>query len=97
MEKPYRQLKDESFWAGGVKVERKAGELVGGVLMKEWLQIREESPELFVRTTVMQQPRAVRDEIIIKWCQENLKLLVGGVPILQQHDLLSTQWTAGAR
>ena len=45
----------------------------------------------------MQQPQAVRDAVIIKWCQEDLKLLLGEVPILQQHDLLSTQWTKATR
>ena len=65
--------------------------------MKPWLEIREHSPEFFEHTEVMQQPRAVRDEIIIKWCQEDLKLILGDVPILQQHDLLSTQWTQATR
>ena len=52
---------------------------------------------MFENVEVMQKPRAVRDEIIIKWCQEDLKLLLGEVPILQQHDLLSTQWTKATR
>ena len=65
--------------------------------MKSWLEVRAHSPEFFEHTEVMQQPRAVRDEIIIKWCQEDLKLILGDVPIPQQHDLLSTQWTQATR
>ena len=97
LEKPYRWLKDEEFYVDGELVRHEAGQEVGGVLMKEWLEIREESPEWFAETTVMQQPRAVRDEIIIKWCQEELKELLDEKPILQQHDLLGTQWTKATR
>ena len=35
------------------KVEREAGALVGGVIMKEWLEVREEFPELFERVSVI--------------------------------------------
>ena len=97
LDKPYKWLKDEEFYSEGVLIVRKQGELVGGTIMKEVLQIREESPELLADVSVYQQPRAVRDEIILKWSQEELRTLLGAVPILQQVDLVGTQWTKKTR
>jgi len=96
LHKPYTWVKDEKFFAQGKLVERKAGESTQ-VVMKEWCEIREESPELFLDTCVMQQPAAVRDEVIIVWSQQELKQSLGEVPVLQQHDLLGTQWKKAAR
>ena len=62
----YRLLKDEIFLVKGQLVERYEGEPVGNV-MKPWLELRESMPEQFEHTEVMQHPRAVRDDIIIKW------------------------------
>ena len=46
----------------------------------------------------MQQPAAVRDGVIIKWSQEELREIVGeNRPIWQQHDLLGTQWQKACR
>ena len=48
-------------------------------------------------TCVMQQPAAVRDEVIIVWSQQELTQSLGDVQVLQQHDLLGTQWRKAAR
>jgi hypothetical protein len=64
-------LRDESFIYAGQLIERKAGESVGN-LMKGWRKLRSQSPELFEKLTVMQQPAAFVDSIIYVWSAEEM-------------------------
>ena len=42
-----RRLQSEQFTYQGVETVRKAGEAVGGTLMREWRKLRQSHPELF--------------------------------------------------
>jgi len=64
--------------------------------MKAWVDLKRKMPELFEGITVMMQPAAVRDSIITGWCT---KQLGAEKPhgVVQQHDLVGSQTTAGVK
>ena len=63
--------------------------------MRQWLQLRDEDPNMFEEVIVMQQPSATLDEIITGWSLEDL---AGRFPCcILQRDLLSGALTGRAR
>ena len=64
-------LKEEKFEVGREQVHRPAGAFANN-LMKPWRDLRAACPELFEDITVMQQPAAVVDAVIMSWILEDL-------------------------
>ncbi len=93
-EKPYRWLRKENLVIDGEEVHREVNQPTKGA-MYEWCELRREEPELFAYITVMQSPAAYRDEITVSYGQEDLHRSYKNV--LQQHDLLGSQFSSGAR
>ena len=87
--------KDEKFEVAGEVIYRKAHEKIPHGLMKEWLKLRDENPEIFDEIVVMQQPSGTVDEVIAGWAMEDL---AGRFPcVILQRDLLSGALTPRAR
>ena len=66
-----RWVESETFLVGGKPVVRVKGRYAGGT-MKPWVELRARAPELFEGITVMQQPAAVSDSVIMSWALEEL-------------------------
>ncbi len=64
-----RWLESETFVVNGKEVRRIKGRSVGNV-MKPWRDLRARCPELFEGLSLMQQPAAVVDSIIMAWVLE---------------------------
>jgi hypothetical protein len=67
-------VEDEVFIVGNERVHRRKGQSAGGV-MKAWRDLRSKAPELFEGITLMQQPAATCDSVIMSWALEELGLL----------------------
>ena len=62
-------VQTEDFVVGNVAVHRRKGRSAGNI-MKPWRDLREKSPDLFEGVSLMQQPAAVVDSIIMSWVLE---------------------------
>ena len=80
-------IKSESFSFGGVSVKREAGKSAGR-LMLNWRRLRDKAPELFEQVSVMSQPSAFVDSIIMQWSIEELEAEVGAN--VSQRGLLTS-------
>ena len=86
---------DECFHVGDEQVIRTKGEKVPKNCMKIFRSIREKHPDLLEGLVIMQQPNAWRDEVITKWCYEDL---ASRCPYsIVQHDLVGHQLTNNTR
>ncbi len=64
-------IKDEVFWVGDDKIHHQAGPSAKD-LMKIYVELGIEEPELFKDLAVFQQPAAYMDEITTTWANEDL-------------------------
>ena len=87
-------IKDEVFYIGSKRIERKAGSSTKG-LMKSWVELREKHPELFSNITLMQQPAAWLDDVIHAWSLEELSQQFPQA--LWQRDVLATHCSQGTQ
>ena len=87
-------IKDEVFYIGSKRIERKAGSSTKG-LMKSWVELREKHPELFSNIILMQQPAAWLDDVIHAWSLEELSQQFPQA--LWQRDVLATHCSQGTQ
>ena len=93
MEGTWRE--DECFHVGNEQIMKVQGEKVPKSCMQVFRNIREKQPHLLEGLVIMQQPNAWRDEVITKWCYEDL---ASRCPYsIVQHDLVGQQLTNNAR
>ena len=79
-------IRDEIFWVGDKKFDRKAGTSTKG-LMASYVELRKRRPELFKNLVVFQQPAAWMDEITQLWAIEDLARRVPQA--VHQRDLFA--------
>ena len=89
----HKWIRDETFWVGEKKIQRKAGDGAKNT-MHELVEMRKKRPELFEDLVIMQQPAAFSDEIIEKWIIEDAALRVPQG--LHQRDLFAAALTENA-
>ena len=83
-------IESESFQIGDKVVHRKAGEAVGNTMLS-WRQLRQESPELFLKVKVWQTPTAFVDSVVYNWQQKEESGRFQN--LLRLVDSLRTHWT----
>jgi hypothetical protein len=89
-----RWIEDEEFEVAGKRVFRKGGTSAGGV-MRQWVKLRAQHPDMFSQMEVYQQPAGFMDEIILVWSLQSFQKKYPQA--VWQRDLFSAALSAGSR
>ena len=89
-----RWIEDEEFEVAGKRVFRKGGTSAGGV-MRQWVKLRAQHPDMFSQMEVYQQPAGFMDEIILVWSRQSFQKKYPQA--VWQRDLFSAALSAGSR